>query len=74
MANLPEVGKTYASTLQAGFQLYVENVNTLTEEENDGHPPTFFVEACEPAHVGNAQAIGYDLDEEEWTAHGFTPV
>ena len=72
--NIPEAGKIYQSSTQPGFSLYVQNVTTLSEEENDGFPATFFVEACAPDNAGDAQAIGYELSEEEWNEQGFSPT
>lgn len=72
--NAPEVGKTYKSTLTPELTLTVNDVTVLTEEENEGFPATFFVEASHPEDSDDMTAMGYELDEDEWKEHGFIPA
>lgn len=74
MQNLPEVGKIYQSSTQPPFFLSVEKIYTIPAEDNEGHPVTFIVEACEPADIGDKSATGYEFTGEEWVEHGFSIV
>jgi len=74
MQNLPEVGKTYESSTEPKFKIYVETVNIVEADEAEGEPETFHVEGCAPKDKNNPAGDGIEITGDEWLRHGFNPI
>ena len=71
---LPQIGQTYVSNTDPSLIVYVVDVVTAADVNEDLGTP-FIVEGCDPAYKDDIDnADGFELTAEVWKKHDFTLV